>query len=454
MGDDHVWCRSSASSRFLGEIRFPHSLGLLYSAFTYFCGFKVNSGEYKLMGLAPYGRPRYVDTILKHLIDLREDGSFRLDMRYFSYCRGLTMTGRRFARLFDGPARHPETPISQREMDVAASVQKVTEMAVTRIARFVHSETGMRNLVLAGGVALNCVANGKLLTNGPFDALWIQPAAGDAGGALGAALFAWHMYLQNERLPATGRDRQGGTYLGPAFGDDDLRLFLDAGGFPYQMLTGADRARRTAALIAEGNIVGWFQGRMEFGPRALGARSILGDARDPETQTRMNLKIKYRESFRPFAPSVLEECRQDYFQLDVDSPYMLLVAETIPAIRTTDAGENRDLFGIEKLREVRSSIPAVTHVDHSARVQTVHRDTNPRYHELLTAFKALTGCGVMVNTSFNVRGEPIVCTPEDAYACFMRTEMDALVMGNFLLLKKDQPEWNEKENWRELFELD
>jgi carbamoyltransferase len=438
---------------FMGELHFPHSLGLLYSAFTYFCGFKVNSGEYKLMGLAPYGTPRYLDTILEKLIDLRDDGSFRLNMGYFTYCRGLTMTGRRFSRLFGGGPRQPETPITQREMDIAASIQAVTEMAVMNIANYVHARTGMKRLVLAGGVALNCVANGKLQRNGPFDELWIQPAAGDAGGALGGALFGWYQYLGHERLPVKGMDQQFGSYLGPEFDDDTIRAFLDDAGLPYERL-GADRAHRVAALIAADRIVGWFQGRMEFGPRALGARSILGDARNPETQARMNLKIKYRESFRPFAPSVLAECSRQYFQLAVPSPYMLLVAKTVPEIRMAGWDRDEGLFGIEKLKVVRSDIPAVTHVDQSARVQTVHRETNPDYHELLTAFREQTGCGVIVNTSFNVRGEPIVCTPQDAYTCFMRTEMDALVMGDFLLQKAQQPEWRETKNWRETFEPD
>jgi carbamoyltransferase len=438
----------------LGELRFPHSLGLLYSAFTYFTGFRVNSGEYKVMGLAPYGEPRYAGVILDKLVDLKEDGSFKLNMKYFNYCQGLTMTNRRFADLFGGPPRTPETPVTQREMDLAASVQKVTEEIVFRMARHVHRVTGQKNLALAGGVALNCVANGRLLREGPFDDIWIQPAAGDAGGALGAALFAWHQYLGNPRRVAGGADLQDGSYLGPDFSNERIEAFLQGKGIPYQRLHDGDLPARAAALLADEKVVGWFQGRMEFGPRALGARSIIGDARSPKMQSVMNLKIKYRESFRPFAPSVLGEDAGRYFQLDRPSPYMLLVAGVNPGLRCDIAPEQEKLFGIEKLNLRRSEIPAVTHVDYSARVQTVHPETNPRYHELLRAFKERTGCGVIVNTSFNVRGEPIVCSPEHAYTCFMRTEMDYLVLGDCLLDKKEQPPWNEGGNWRDEFELD
>jgi len=437
-----------------GETRFPHSLGLMYSAFTYFTGFKVNSGEYKLMGLAPYGQPRYYDAIMKELIDLKPDGSFKLNMRYFTYCQGLTMTGRRFAKLFGGPPRQPESELTQREMDLAASVQKVTEEAVRRIARHVHAATGQRRLVLAGGVALNCVANGRLLKGGPFEEIWIQPAAGDAGGALGAALFAWHQYLDNPRAPQPGTSCQGGSYLGPDFAPAQIRATLNKLGAPYRELDDDALFARVAELLAREKVVGWFQGRMEFGPRALGNRSIIGDARSPKMQSVMNLKIKHRESFRPFAPSVLGERVADYFELDTASPYMLLVAGVRPELRRAMTQEEESRFGIAKLNAVRSEIPAVTHVDYSARVQTVHADTNPAYHRLLTEFERLTGCGVLVNTSFNVRGEPIVCTPEHAYTCFMRTEMDYLVLGNCLLDKAEQPAWREDGDWRREFELD
>jgi carbamoyltransferase len=436
------------------ELHFPHSLGLLYSAFTYFTGFRVNSGEYKVMGLAPYGQPKYRDLILKELMDLKEDGSFRLNMRYFNYCQGLTMTNGRFADLFGGPPRTPETPITQREMDLAASVQVVCEEVVMRTAKHLHKETGQKHLVLAGGVALNCVSNGKLLRDGPFEDIWIQPAAGDAGGALGAALFAWHQYLGNQRPTGLEDDRQMGSYLGPEFNDQEIEEFLQSRDAPYRRLDQAELPNEVAEILASEKVVGWFQGRMEFGPRALGGRSIIGDARSPGMQKVMNLKIKYRESFRPFAPSVLGERVQDYFELDRSSPYMLLVAEVRPEHRREMTAEQRELFGIDKLNVPRSNIPAVTHVDYSARVQTVHAETNPLYHQLLTAFEAKTGCPVIVNTSFNVRGEPIVCTPSDAYTCFMRTEMDYLALGNFLLDKTEQPAWREKGDWREEFELD
>jgi len=436
------------------EIRFPHSLGLLYSAFTYFTGFRVNSGEYKVMGLAPYGRPKYVDVILSELMDLKADGSYKLNMDYFNYCQGLTMTNHRFAKLFGGPARRPESPLTQREMDLAASVQKVTEEVIMRTAGHIHDQTGEKKLVLAGGVALNCVANGRLLREGPFEEIWIQPAAGDAGGALGAALFAWHQYLDQPRVVDEVRDLQFGSYLGPEFNDQEIQAFLESRAIPHRSLGNGELPERVAELIATEKVVGWFEGRMEFGPRALGSRSILGDARSPKMQSVMNLKIKYRESFRPFAPSVLSERVGDYFELDRSSPYMLLVAGVEPAIRRNMTDEETSFFGIQKLNVVRSSIPAVTHVDYSARVQTVHRETNPLYHQLIQAFEKLTGCGVIVNTSFNVRGEPIVCTPEDAYTCFMRTEMDYLVMGRFLLDKTEQPKWQEDRDWRSEFELD
>jgi len=436
------------------EIRFPHSLGLLYSAFTYFTGFKVNSGEYKVMGLAPYGRPKYVDVILSELMDLKADGSYKLNMDYFNYCQGLTMTNHRFAELFGGPARKPESPLTQREMDLAASVQKVTEEVIMRTAGHIHRQTGEKRLVLAGGVALNCVANGRLLREGPFEDIWIQPAAGDAGGALGAALFAWHQYLDQPRTVDEVRDLQSGSYLGPEFDDQEIEAFLESRAIPHHFLGDGELPRRVAELIASEKVVGWFEGRMEFGPRALGSRSIIGDARSPKMQSVMNLKIKYRESFRPFAPSVLSERVGDYFQLDRASPYMLLVAGVEPAIRRQMTDEETSFFGIQKLNVVRSSIPAVTHVDYSARVQTVHRETNPLYYQMIQAFEKLTGCGVIVNTSFNVRGEPIVCTPEDAYTCFMRTEMDYLVMGRFLLDKTEQAQWQEDRDWRSEFELD
>jgi carbamoyltransferase len=438
----------------LGEIHFPHSLGLLYSAFTYFTGFKVNSGEYKLMGLAPYGQPKYVDTILDELMDLKPDGSYKLNMRYFNYCQGLTMTNRRFADLFGGPPRQPESQLSQREMDLAASVQKVTEEVMFRTARHIHQQTGEENLVLAGGVALNCVGNGRLLREGPFANIWIQPAAGDAGGALGAALFAWHQYLGHPRQAAAGADRQMGSYLGPAFSGQEIEAFLKERNLPHRLLSEPELPSAVARLLAQEKVVGWFQGRMEFGPRALGARSIIGDARSPAMQSVMNLKIKHRESFRPFAPSVLAERVSDYFELDQASPYMLLVAGVQPGLRRNMSAEEQALFGIEQLKVARSEIPAVTHVDYSARVQTVHAETNPLYHRMIKAFEDLTGCGAIVNTSFNVRGEPIVCTPEHAYTCFMRTEMDYLVLGPYLLDKSQQPAWDEDGDWREEFELD
>jgi carbamoyltransferase len=438
--------------RILKEIHFPHSLGLLYSAFTYYTGFKVNSGEYKVMGLAPYGEPRYVDAILSELMDLKEDGSFRLDLRYFDYCAGLTMTSERFHRLFGGPPRRPESALTQREMDLARSVQAVCEEVMLRMARQVHRETGRRHLCLAGGVALNCVGNGRILRDGPFEDLWIQPAAGDAGGALGAALATWHLYLDRPRTPR-GRSSQRGSYLGPAYSSEEIRRALEGLGARYQEIGLGAVPGRTAEIIAGGGVVGWFQDRMEFGPRALGARSILGDARSPEMQSKMNLKIKFRESFRPFAPSVLAEDAGDWFEIDRESPFMLLVTGVHPQRRTAVGSEDR-ATGLAKLRVVRSEIPAVTHVDCSARLQTVHRDDHPLYWRMLSSFKELTGCPVVINTSFNVRGEPIVCRPEDAYTCFMRTDMDYLVIGPFLLAKSEQPPWHEEGDWQDRFELD
>ncbi|MFO7654018.1 MAG: carbamoyltransferase [Candidatus Krumholzibacteriia bacterium] len=437
------------------EMRFPHSLGLLYTAFTYYTGFKVNSGEYKVMGLAPYGEPRFAQTILDELIDLRPDGSFRMNMKYFGYASGLTMTTKAMDRLFGGPPRRPESELTQREMDLAASIQAVTEEAVLRTAAHVRRETGHRHLCLAGGVALNCVANGKLLRARIFDDIWIQPAAGDAGGALGAALFTWHQIEGGPRqVRADGRDTQAGSYLGPGWTTDAIEDWLRSNRLPYRRLPPEEAIETTAAALAAGRVVGWFHGRMEFGPRALGARSILGDARNPEMQRTMNLKIKYRESFRPFAPTCLVEDVNEYFELDQASPYMLLVANVRPDRRCAPDPEQEGLFGIQLLNVPRSDLPAVTHVDYSARVQTVDRNDHPTYHALISRFKELTGYGVLVNTSFNVRGEPIVCTPGDAYRCFMRTEMDLLVLQECILEKSDQPPLVEEQDWREEFELD
>ena len=483
----------------LKEMRFPHSLGMLYSAFTYFTGFKVNSGEYKVMGLAPYGKPTYVSLIRDHLVDIREDGSLWLNLDYFEYCHGLTMTGRAFERLLGGPRRLPESPVTQREMDLARSIQEVTEEVMLRMARHAHRLTGSRSLCLAGGVALNCVGNGRILREGPFEELWIQPAAGDAGGSLGVALALWHRYLGQPRVSAerAGRwrsssratadieepafvstsasgispaprppppntfsdtppyeDAMKGSFLGPAFSDEEISTWLSRQGYPATRCDRAALARQLAERLARGEVVGLLQGRMEFGPRALGGRSILGDARSPKMQSVMNLKIKFRESFRPFAPSVLREQLSAWFRLDCDSPYMLLVADVVPerCRRMTDA--ERALWGIEQLNVVRSEIPAVTHVDYSARIQTVRREANPFFHEILLAFYELTGCPVLVNTSFNVRGEPIVCTPQDAYRCFMRTEMDALALESFLLEKAQQPPLHEQGDWRREFTPD
>lgn len=434
------------------EIHFPHSLGLLYSAMTYYTGFKVNSGEYKVMGLAPYGEPKYVQKILDHLIDVKEDGSFRLDQSYFNYCTGLTMTSQKFHDLFGGPPRKADEPLTQHHMDLAASVQAATEEIVLRLTRAIRHETGIKNLCLAGGVALNCVANGKVLRDSQFDNVWIQPAAGDAGGALGAALAIHHIHLSKPRT-ADGQDKMRGSYLGPAFEQADIERRLTAAGAKFTVLTDAELFTVSANALAEGKALGWFQGRMEFGPRALGGRSVLGDARSPSMQSVLNLKVKYRESFRPFAPSVLREHVADWFELDSDSPYMLLVANVVQKRRRAMTEAEQALFGIEKLNIPRSDIPAATHVDYSARVQTVHEATNPRYHSLLSAFHQQTGCPVIVNTSFNVRGEPIVCTPEDAFRCFMGTEIEALAVGN-CYLKKEHQDPALKLNYETAFELD
>lgn len=436
------------------ELRFPHSLGLLYSAFTYYTGFKVNSGEYKVMGLAPYGEPKYVQTILDHLVDLKKDGSFKLNMDYFDYCAGLTMTNGRFDKLFGGPPRKPESELTQREMDLARSVQVVTEEVMLRTARHVHKETGQKYLCLAGGVALNCVGNGRILREVPFEDIWIQPAAGDAGGALGAALFTCHQYLGHPRDANGKEDLQKGSYLGPEFSTAEIRKILDENQAVYQELRDEEIPEKISDLIASERVVGWFQGRMEFGPRALGSRSIIGDARSPKMQEVMNLKIKFRESFRPFAPSVLAERVSEQFEIDRESPYMLLVAPVKEDKRKDVHGEEESLFGIDKLKVVRSEIPAVTHVDYSARIQSVNKKTNPLYHEMISAVEAKTGCPVIINTSFNVRGEPIVCTPLDAYTCFMRTNMDFLIMGNVLLDKKDQPAFRDDVDWQSQYELD
>ncbi len=480
------------------EIDFPHSLGLLYSAFTYYTGFKVNSGEYKLMGLAPYGEPKYVDKILNYLIDLKDDGTFRLNMDYFNYTVGLTMTNKKFDELFEGPPRQGEGKLTQREMDIAASIQVVTEEVVLRLCRTVKQELNVDYLCLAGGVALNCVANGRILREGIFKDIWIQPAAGDAGGALGAALAIWYQYCEESRhvsgegfvvnefkedrtevLTTKGEDRtevlttnqavvtvaksvahltchdqMRGSYLGPRFTDTEILEYLDAVKASYHRLDDAELMPQLAEILEQGNVVGWFQGRMEFGPRALGGRSIIGDPRNAKMQSVMNLKIKYRESFRPFAPSILAERVADYFEIDHSSPYMLLVAPVKASLRIPMTAEQEQLFGIEKLNIPRSEIPSVTHVDYSARIQTVHKETNPRYYDLISHFEERSGCPILVNTSFNVRGEPIVCTPEDAYRCFMRTEMDYLVLENFLIPKSEQIPWKQDDAWKNEFELD
>ena len=437
----------------LREMHFPHSLGLLYSAFTYYLGFKVNSGEYKVMGLAPYGQPKYADLILDRLIDLKQDGSFRMDMEYFDYLGGMTMTNDKFASVFGHPARQSETQLTQKEMDIAASLQKVTEEIMIKMARHIRELTGMKNLCLAGGVALNCVGNGKILKEKIFDRVWVQPAAGDAGGALGVALSIWHQMLGNERL-ANGKDSMRGAFLGPKFEEDEIRQFLDGQGIPYKYYDAPQLAPAVVEDLQAGKIVGLFQGPMEFGPRALGGRSIIGDPRNSKMQSTMNLKIKYRESFRPFAPAVLAEKVQEWFEIDTESPYMLMVAGVREDKRIPMTEEQKKLFGIDLLNIPRSQIPAITHVDYSARIQTVHAETNPRFYELIREFEKATQCAVLINTSFNVRGEPIVCTPEQAYRCFMRTEMDTLVLENFVLDKKEQKPLEEDSNWKEEFELD
>jgi len=435
------------------ELHFPHSLGLLYSAFTYYTGFKVNSGEYKVMGLAPYGEPKYAQTIMDNLIDIKPDGSFRLDQSYFDYCTGLRMTNSKFDDLFGGPPTKSEAWLTNKEMNIAASIQAVTEEVVLRLTRALAKESGAKNLCLAGGVALNCVANGKVLRDGAFDNIWIQPAAGDAGGALGAALCAYHHFQDQPRNSDNQTDHMKGSYLGPEYSDQEIRERLTEAGAKFEIFDDSAVIDKTAAALADGKSVGWFQGRMEFGPRALGGRSILGDPRSPEMQKTLNLKIKYRESFRPFAPSVRLEDVADWFEIDTASPYMLLVAEIAKNRQKAMSAEEQNLFGIEKLNIQRSEIPAVTHVDYSARVQTVNADTNPKYHALLSKFKELTGCPVVANTSFNVRGEPIVCTPEDAFRCFMDCEMDVLTIGNQILFKEDQDP-TLKLDYKEAFELD
>ena len=438
----------------LKEMRWPDSLGLLYSAFTYYTGFKVNSGEYKVMGLAPYGEPRYVQLIYEHLIDLKADGSFRLNQHYFGYLDGLTMTNGKFDRLFGGPPREAESKLTQKEMDLARSIQEVCEEVMMRMARTAHRETGLPNLCLAGGVALNCVGNGKILRNGPFKRIWIQPAAGDAGGALGVAELVWHRHYAKPRVLNGSQDGMKGAYLGPAFSDQDIERFLQSVGAVYHRLERGCLLQKTAELLAQEKIVGWFNGRMEFGPRALGSRSILGDPRSPRMQAQMNIKIKFREGFRPFAPSVLRERVSEYFELDGDSPYMLLVAPVKQERQIPMTSEQRTLWGIEQLNVPRSDVPAITHIDYSARVQTVVPEVNPDYYALLQEFERQTGCAVLVNTSFNVRGEPIVCTPRDAWVCFMRTHIDALVLGSCLLHKQEQLEWKDSTEWQKEIQLD
>ena len=435
------------------EIHFPHSLGLLYSAFTYYTGFKVNSGEYKVMGLAPYGKPRYAKLIREKLITVADDGSFQLDMSYFDYATGLTMTNKKFNSLFGGPPRTSETDLTQREMDLAASIQKVIEDIVVQLAKGIAKETGERNLCLAGGVALNCVANGILLREKIFDKIWIQPAAGDAGGALGAALAIWYLHNQGKRKISPMDDVMKGAYLGPAFSDAEIENELNTCGAVYKKLSESDLIEQVAISLADEKAVGWMQGRMEFGPRALGGRSILADPRSPKMQKQLNLKVKYRESFRPFAPSILREDVNKWFELNIDSPYMLLVADVQKDKRHTMTAEEEALFGIDKLNISRSTVPAITHVDYSARIQTVHKDTNPLYHALISKFKIITGCPLVVNTSFNVRGEPIICRPTDAFKCFMGTELDVLAINNYLLIKDDQDEANRK-NYKEQYEFD
>ncbi len=438
----------------LGEIKFPHSIGLLYSAFTYYTGFKVNSGEYKVMGLAPYGEPKYVDLILENLIDLKADGSFKLNMKYFNFVAGLTMTNEKFNKLFGGKPRMPESELTQREMDLARSVQDVTEIAIIRMAKHIKKVTGEKYLALAGGVALNCVANGKILRENIFDDIWIQPAAGDAGGALGAALFTWYQYFNNDRNADNKSDFQKGSYLGPEFSESEIENFLKSNNIKGHKFSDQQLYNKCAELLNNENVIGWFQGRMEFGPRALGNRSIIGDARSSKMQSVMNLKIKFRESFRPFAPAVLEDKVSDYFEIDRPSPYMLLVADVRKNRRVPMSDKEKNYFGIKKLNVKRSDIPAVTHVDYSARIQTISKETNPRFYSLVSEFDNKYGSAVVVNTSFNVRGEPIVCTPEDAYRCFMRTDMDVLALGNYLLFKDEMKPLENDSDWRKEFELD
>lgn len=440
--------------KLLADIKFPHSLGLLYSALTYYTGFKVNSGEYKVMGLAPYGKPKYKQLIYDHLIDVKDDGSFRMNMEYFSYCQGLTMTNEKFNKLFGGPPRVPETNLTQKEMDIARSLQEVTEEIVLKLGNHVYKETGLKNLCLAGGVALNCVANGRLLREGPFENIWIQPAAGDAGGALGAALIGWFKYHNKPRISDDKKDKQKGSYLGPDFSDEEIKSFIKSFNLSAKRYDDDQLIENVVNLINSEKVIGWFDGKMEFGPRALGSRTIIGDARSPKMQATMNIKIKFREGFRPFAPSVLFEKVSDFFEIKKESPYMLLTADVKTERRITMTDEEQNKWGIDKLNVVRSDIPAITHVDYSARLQTVHKETNPRYHKLISKFEEKTGCAVIINTSFNVRGEPIVCTPKDAYKCFMRTDMDYLVLGNYLLSKEEQKPLENDSDWKKEFVLD
>jgi carbamoyltransferase len=440
--------------RLLADIKFPHSLGLLYSAITYYTGFKVNSGEYKVMGLAPYGEPKYKKMFYDHLIDVKEDGSFRMNMEFFNYCQGLTMTNGKFNKLFGGPPRKPESKLTQKEMDLARSLQEVTEEIVLKLGKHVYKETGLKNLCLAGGVALNCVANGRLLRESPFENIWIQPAAGDAGGALGAALIGWYKYHNNPRTADEKTDSQKGSYLGPSFSEEEIQKFIESNQLSVKKYNDNELIEEVANLIGSEKVIGWFDGKMEFGPRALGSRTIIGDARSPKMQATMNMKIKFREGFRPFAPSVLYEKVNDYFELGKESPYMLLTADVKKERRVSMTDEQQKKWGIDKLNVVRSDIPAITHVDYSARLQTVHKETNPRYYKLISKFEEKTGCAVIINTSFNVRGEPIVCSPEDAYKCFMRTDMDHLVLGNYILNKEDQKPLDNNSDWKKEFVLD
>ncbi len=440
--------------KILADIKFPNSIGLLYSAFTYYTGFRVNSGEYKVMGLAPYGEPKYKDLIYDNLIDVKQDGSFKMNMSYFDYNVGLTMTNRKFNDLFGGPPRKPETELTQKVMDLARSVQEVTEEIVLKIASHVKNVTDQKYLCLAGGVALNCVANGKLLRSGIYKDIFIQPAAGDAGGALGCAYIAWYQHLDNERIADGKSDFMKGAYLGPEYSNEKIKTYLDDNNYKYEKLTDKELPEKIADLINEQNVIGWFQGKMEFGPRALGSRTIIGDARSKETQRIINLKIKFRESFRPFAPSILEENISEYFDIDRPSPYMLLVADVNKKIQLPMTEEQKSYFGLKKLNVARSKVPAITHIDYSARIQSISKDTNKRYYEMLKIFNEKYGCPIVVNTSFNVRGEPIVCTPIDAYNCFLRTEMDYLLLNNYLLSKKEQKKLNEDSNWMSEFELD